>query len=973
MNSFPEGSFAPDQISKALLSNALQVVFLVDTQFRIRAWNEMASANMKVLRGRAILEGESFLNFIQPDQQELVLRELGKALSGEVIVGTKKLNSSQGKIIYTRYNYTPVRDDDGSIFALSLCYSDLTAEVTARENAEKSAQLLDLIFQQNLDGLGVLHTGTGEWKANPEFYRILGLSAEEWLDWNQKTNQEEDNLGWSPSFLLRLPVNEETNLHGRRRNGSRFFARAIRSELAHPDGSLVVLVTLKDTTDVVETEKKRLENEIHFQTIARNFPNGNITVVDREMKVIFADGTDFESDLEKFTPSIGMNLLNQYGKDYAEFIHESVLQAFEGNGEQFELIFGEKTYSISINPIPDPDGSVSRVMKISQNVSEEKNARLDAHYRREYLRQIIDVDPNFIFVKNKEGDVTLANKAVAAFFGTSVPEFLENAQELFKTYKWRYEDIVEIDQQIFQTLKTVTIEEAIFHKETKKMHLFQVTRTPFVSKGNELSILCVGVDITDRVNAENELINQREYLRHILDTDPSLIFVKDTYGKYILVNRAFAEFYQMEVEDLIGKSDSDLPWPEPEKERFSDTDNEVLISNQPIHAQEYTINPISGEGSYFITTKKPLMDTEGNINILGVVTDITAQVKQEQSLRKSEFMLQQIFNKVADALFLLDAESLRIRDCNPMAVALLKAGSKEELLGQPIQVIRVQNDPQGRFWKKLFQHIKEDNPVEDSELYNLENEIFWGSLAATTFTQDEKEVILLRVSDISAQKKSEEQIMQALHEKEILIQEIHHRVKNNMAVISSLLQLQTGYIKDPGLIDVFRDSQSRIKSMALIHEKLYQSKTLAKVEMESYIKELTRTLYFTYNSRRIDLQIDTKVENVFLDINSAVPCGLIINEVISNAVKHAFVGREKGRIEIRFHRLEEQFELIIQDDGIGMPANTDFSSFKSLGMNLVQALSQQLGATVEFQTQNGVRIRLLFIEKHKPARDDVRR
>jgi two-component sensor histidine kinase len=182
------------------------------------------------------------------------------------------------------------------------------------------------------------------------------------------------------------------------------------------------------------------------------------------------------------------------------------------------------------------------------------------------------------------------------------------------------------------------------------------------------------------------------------------------------------------------------------------------------------------------------------------------------------------------------------------------------------------------------------------------------------------------------------------------------------------LQLQSGYIKDPALVNVFRDSQSRIKSMALIHEKLYQSNTLAKVEMESYIRELARTLLSTYNSRNADIRINIQVEEVFLDINSAVPCGLIINEVISNACKHAFTGRDKGNIDIVFEKKGEQFHLVVKDDGVGMPDNTDFSKLKSLGMNLVQALASQLGATLEIKTLSGVSFSIVFTEKVKPVR-----
>jgi PAS domain S-box-containing protein len=975
MKTVTNGSFAPNEIAKALLSNTLQVVFLLDENFLIRAFNEQARVTMEMLRGKPVEIGEHFFGFVQPDQLDIVERELKAGLAGHVISGTKKLVNKDGKSIFTRYNYNPVRDETGKVFALCLSYQDLTPEVQAKEDAEKSSLLLDLIFQQNHDGLLVVHLEKLQFNANPEFLRIFGLTDEslkEEISRLSNPGKWDETFPFTVKHAFALPFRQEVELQILKSGGEETFARIVRNELVHPNGSKVLLISVKDVTEMVQMERQRIENELRFKTIARNFPNGNISVIDKNLNVVFTDGVDYETDLILFVPKVGQSILAQYGKNYAEYMKESLTAAFNGVSEQFELRFGTKTYSFVVAPLPDPSGEVTRVMKIAQNVSDEKNAQLDAHYRREYLRQILDIDPNFIYVINKEGKVILANKSIAGFFDTTVAEFQENSQNYFKTYKWRYEDAQDIDAQIFMSLKTITMEEAFFHKESKKMHLFQVTRTPFVSHGNELSILCVGVDITDRVNAENELITQREYLRHILDTDPSLIFVKDSKGRYILVNRAFSEFYQCKPEDLLGKTDAELPWSEEQKIHFENSDQAVINSNEPISSEEYVINPITKKEAHFVTTKKPLLDAEGNPNVLGVVTDITEQKKQEQQLRRSEFLLQQIFNKVADALFIIEAETLRIQDCNFKALDLIKASGKDKIVGEHIQKIQTVKEPGSRFWKNLFLNIQDDNPVVEAEMLDLSNQNFWGSLAATSFMQEGKQLILLRISDVTSQKKSEEQIMMALHEKEILIQEIHHRVKNNMAVISSLLQLQSGYIKDPGLIDVFRDSQSRIKSMALIHEKLYQSKTLAKVEMESYIKELTRTLFFTYNSRRIDLQIVTKVENVFLDINSAVPCGLIINEVISNACKHAFVGKEKGLIEIRFEKINEQYELEIKDDGIGMPPNTDLSNLKSLGMNLVQALSAQLGAQLEIRTQGGVSVKLAFVEKVKPSREQVR-
>ena len=976
MNNRSNISFVAHPVVNALLSNTLDAVFLLDRQLQVQSFNETANQNLQLLRGRSVSIGDLFANYAEKDQEERVRKELELALQGKEIRELKTLVSDSGVVYSTRYEYLPIREEDGQVSGVVVFYRDMTREVLAKEQAKASSSLIDLLFEQNTEGLCVLRPSRGEIKVNKEFLRIFGLEEQVLVSQIRAYFQQTEDLDWigfSPfKECLDLAIGERKKIHfsvGNSKN--RVQALVSKSQMFGPDGGVIILISVQDITDREEQATKEKEGEIQFQTIANHFPNGNITILDKDLNFLSFGGVEYETDLDNFSPQKGLPLRSQYGQNYGDFIEEQVLKAFEGNTEQFELTFVSKTYSIVVTPLTDSEGQICRVMKMAQNVTDEKNARLDAHYRREYLRQIIDVEPNFIYVINREGSVILANKAIASFFGLSVQDFLEQSQECFKTYKWRYEEILEMDEQVFKNLKTITVEEAFFHKETKKMHLFQVTRTPFFSQGNELSILCVGVDITDRVNAENELINQREYLRHILDTNPSLIFVKDNLGRYILVNKAFADFYQSTVEELIGKTDAELPLPSEQIHRFKVSDDAVLNSSDPIHSQEHTINPITGQEAYFVTTKKPLIDTEGNINILGVANNITEQKKHEQELRKSEYLLQQIFDKVADGLLLIESETLRILEANPKALEILGAGQKNEIVGQHIQVIRLVREPSARFWKNLFIQIQADNPVHEAEMLDLSDRPFWGSLATSSFEQESRGRILLRISDISAQKKTEEQIMQALHEKEILIQEIHHRVKNNMAVISSLLQLQTGYIKDPALIDVFRDSQSRIKSMALIHEKLYQSKTLAKVEMDSYIKELTRTLFFTYNSRRIDLKIQTQVDNVYLDINAAVPCGLIINEVISNACKHAFSGRDKGLIDIRFEKKGPQYVLEISDDGVGMPSNVDFSGFKSLGMNLVQALSSQLGAKLEIFTQGGVTIRLAFTEKVKPGRENI--
>jgi PAS domain S-box-containing protein len=966
-----------ESIYKAFISTPLQSIFVIDPDFNILDFNEVALEKLKFLYPYPPQKGESFLNLVQPENLEKTKKDLELALLGTPVSGIKQLRGiKKGHSYSTQFGYTPLKDNRGSVICLVLAYQDVTAENLANTRAEQFSSLLDLLFEQSHEGLLVVDLSNLDFKANPEFYRIFDLD-------NHQLTEEVGRIlapvKWDFSFpfsvkqSLAIPLKKDVQFQVLRSGVQPTFVKIFRNELVAKSGSKILLLSVKDETEVVLAERDRIETELSFKTVAKNFPNGNITIIDKNLNIVFSDGIEFETDLGVFQPKIGQSILNQYGQNYGEYIKDSLLSAFQGVSEQFELKFQEKTFSMVVTPMPEKTGKINLVMKIAQNVSLQKNAQLEAHYSREYLRQVIDVDPNFIYVKSKEGSVIMANKSVANFFGTTVKDFIKNSSEYFKTYKWRYEEIMKLDDEIFKTLKTKTSEEAIFNKETKKMHLFQITRTPFVSEGNELSILCVGVDITDRVNAENELITQREYLRHILDTDPNFIFVKDSNGKFLLVNKAFADYYETTVEEIIGKKDETLSWPESDWRYFESSDKEVIQTNEQLTIEKSFINPLTNVESFFVTTKKPLLDADGNINILGVVTDLTNQKRQEEKIRKSEELLQEIFNRVADALFTVDFKTLKITDCNHKAVEMLQIPEKQLLIGRPITSVKVKDDLKNQFWSVFFKDIHHTDQSAEAEVLNGKNQCIWGSLAATIFNQDGRDLVLLRIADISAQKNSEDQIKNALHEKEILIQEIHHRVKNNMAVISSLLQLQTGYIKDPALIDVFKDSQSRIKSMALIHEKLYQSKTLAKVEMESYIKELARTLLFTYNSRRADIRINTFVDNVFLDINSAVPCGLVINEIISNACKHAFVGLDSGVIEIHFSKHENQYVLELKDNGVGLPANTNFSDFKSLGMSLVHALSSQLGAHLEIKTNTGqgLSFNLSFIEKIKPNRSDI--
>lgn len=193
--------------------------------------------------------------------------------------------------------------------------------------------------------------------------------------------------------------------------------------------------------------------------------------------------------------------------------------------------------------------------------------------------------------------------------------------------------------------------------------------------------------------------------------------------------------------------------------------------------------------------------------------------------------------------------------------------------------------------------------------------------------------------DITEKKQAQEQIENSLKEKEVLLREIHHRVKNNMQIISSLLRLQSGYIKEKKYIDMYKDSQNRITTMSLIHEKLYQSKDLSRIDLGGYIKELVEGLFISYNINPGKITMNINVDNVSMGINSAIPCGLIINELISNSLKYAFPDGRPGEIRISLRSTgNSNFELIVGDNGVGLPIDMDLKNTESWGMRMVAIL-----------------------------------
>jgi PAS domain S-box-containing protein len=231
------------------------------------------------------------------------------------------------------------------------------------------------------------------------------------------------------------------------------------------------------------------------------------------------------------------------------------------------------------------------------------------------------------------------------------------------------------------------------------------------------------------------------------------------------------------------------------------------------------------------------------------------------------------------------------------------------------------------------------------------------------YTQRELAAIQ-RLSDLYAlalqRRQAEEDLTRSLKEKEILLGEIHHRVKNNIQIMSSLLRLQTADLKDAAWQERLQEYQNRIRSMALIHEKLYRTQDFSRIDFKEYTQNLVRHLIQSYGLDTQSIRLDLELENVYLDIDKAVPLGLIINELVTNAIKYAFPGNRMGEIRVALRSLEGgRFSLTVADTGIGLPAELDLLRPETLGLQLVHDLTAQLGGELEIEGIAGTTVRLV--------------
>ena len=460
----------------------------------------------------------------------------------------------------------------------------------------------------------------------------------------------------------------------------------------------------------------------------------------------------------------------------------------------------------------------------------------------------------------------------------------------------------------------------------------------------------------ENIFKRSEIFDSEMFLM-LFEFNTSVLTLLDPYsGKIINANPAAAKFYGYSREKLCSMNINEINMSPSEK------------------IQEAMISGIT-EGSNFIFPHKlangkirtvevfnSSIEFKGKVILFNIIHDITPRIEMEKSLRKSEEKYRTLFEEDPNYTILLGTDGT-ILDVNKKTTKLLGI-SKKELIGKNYSLFTKPEDIE--FRKDKINSVLQGKLVEPFEFkfINIKGDTYWVKVNLKPVVNNEKVIYIILIGiDITEHKKAENLIKSSLDDKNILLKEIHHRVKNNMQIISSLLSLQTEYVDDEEAINVLKESQNRVRSMAIIHEKLYKSKDLTNINFVDYIQSLVLNLFYSYNIKETQIKATLKLENICLNIETAIPCGLIISELISNSLKYAFPNDMNGEIIVSFKSEKDTYKLSISDNGIGLPEDINFNNIRTLGLLLVNSLTEQIDGEVTIYRNHGTRYEISFKEQ----------
>ncbi len=703
-------------------------------------------------------------------------------------------------------------------------------------------------------------------------------------------------------------------------------------------------------------------------------------------------GFDPKSDEPSFDKIIAC-LLPDKVEEIMNFFKESILSKKQINSFQLGFLRPDgiiRHLNITFSAIRTIDGVVERLIGKVQDITEQQKAETELKESEERFRKIFDCGPDAIILTRIEDGLYIDSNDTFSKYSGYTPEDLIGKT----TREINLWDNTKDREKLLEAIKA----KGFCHNlELNVKHKNGTSRTvdmsaEVINLNGIPHLLSISRDIAERKLTEKKLRESEEKYRVVIETASDVIYTVDSLGIITSLNPAFEILTGFKVSESLGKFFGNFIHPEDLNYAMEIHYMVQAGFTPPIFELRFLFS--DGSFKYVEFSVASLFQDTIVTGTLGIARIVQERKDAEKALIDSEAKYRILIEQAADGIFIGDQNGnfieVNSRACTLsgysrhelLRMNMSKLYSEEEQLRSPLRYdlllkgetvksermltrkngssipveMNTKRMPNGSF-QAIIRNISERRKAEEFMLKYQEELEKLVKKRTRDFEKSNKQLN----NEIIERLKSEEQIKLQLREKEILLKEIHHRVKNNMQVIISLLNLHAATIDDKHILDLYKESQNRIKSMALIHEKLYQSKDFTHIDFSDYLSSLAGYLTQIYQFDKSSIDVITKTYKIPFEFDTAITLGLIVNELVSNAMKYAFSEGKKGNILIELKKsASKTIQLVVSDNGSGMPKNVNYKKTKSLGLQLVCTLVEQIEGTMRMNSKNGTRFTINF-------------
>ena len=967
-----------------------------EERYRLLAENSRDLIGLLDLQGNVIYASPSHSQILGYAPEELVCNniftiihpeevELTRAAVGDLLAtGTSKtlelrLRHKSGDWIRVEAVISAIPDSAGTmnrilISARNIMKRKLAEEALRESQARKAAMLEstpDCVITINHNGVII--------EANPAVEKTFGYCRDEMLGQNLAELIIPPSLREKhyESFAHYLATGESRILGKRfetmacRANGAEFPVELTVTQI-ELEGPPMFTGYIRDITERKQAEEALRQSEERYRTLVEHTPDGIYRstpegkYLDVNPALVKILGYDSKEELLAvdintqiyFDPSeraSAINAANQPGSDGG-----GVIRYRRKDGQEVWLEDHGRF-------VTDADGKVIYHEGILRDITARKRAEDALQQGEERYRTLVERLTDGVYRSTPEGKFIDVNPAMVKMLGYGSKEELMAIDIKKQLYFDEHEREIIVDK-----LREAGGDEIdvfrLRHHDGHEVWVEDHGQLVYDTTGKVIYHEGILRDISIRKHAEAALRESEERYRSVIGALAEGVVLYDTAGSIIACNASAERILGLAAEQMRGRTSIDPYWQaiHEDGKPFPSEVHPAAVSlriGQPCANVVMGVHKPSGELTWISINSQPLV-RPGEQQAYAVVAsfyDITERRWAEEALRESEERYRLLAENTLDLIGLLDLDG-NVLYASPSHYYILGYTPNELVHQNLLSEVHPDDVPSVR---AAVNNLPASGTRKTIELrLHKKNDDWIGMEAILSGIPGAGNVIhriLFSARDITVRKQAEEHIKASLKEKEVLLKEIHHRVKNNLQIISSLLNLQAGYIQDEHAGEMFKESRNRVKSMALIHEKLYQSKDLARIDFAEYVRSLTTHLFRSYgvNSHAVGLKIN--VDKILLDIDLAIPCGLIVNELVSNSLKYAFPSGIRGEICIDLNRENEgRLALVVSDNGAGLPPGFDLQKTESLGLQLVSTLTDQLEGKILLERNGGTRFKILL-------------